>query len=106
MEAAIKNMAGMKGSRKVLILGDMFELEGEAEAEHRNIGKLIRELGFTEVYLCGKLMSSAMKEFPVAKHFYSKEELMEALRLNPVTHATVLVKASRGMGLDTVTALL
>jgi UDP-N-acetylmuramoyl-tripeptide--D-alanyl-D-alanine ligase len=106
MEAAIKNMAGMKGLRKVLILGDMFELEGEAEAEHRNVGKLIGELGFTEVYLCGKLMSAALKEFPVAKHFYSKEELLEALRLNPVTHATVLVKASRGMGLEAVTALL
>src|SRR5690606_10410469 len=56
MEAAIKNLAGMKAQHKVLILGDMFELEEEAETEHRHIGKLILDLGFTDVLLCGELM--------------------------------------------------
>ncbi|MBX2964520.1 MAG: UDP-N-acetylmuramoyl-tripeptide--D-alanyl-D-alanine ligase [Cyclobacteriaceae bacterium] len=100
MEAAIKNLAGMKAKQKVLILGDMFELEEEAEAEHRNVGKLIRDLGFTNVLLCGKLMSAALKEFPRARHFYTKEELLEALKQTPVSNATILVKASRGIGLE------
>lgn len=102
MEAAIRNLADMKADHKVLILGDMFELEEEAEAEHRNMGKLIRDLGFNDVLLCGELMSSALKEFPRAKHFYKKEDLLEYLKQNPISQATVLVKASRGIGLEAV----
>jgi UDP-N-acetylmuramoyl-tripeptide--D-alanyl-D-alanine ligase len=106
MTLAITNLAGMKAGRKVLILGDMFELEEEAEAEHRAIGKLISELGFTEVYLCGALMSAAVKEFPAARHSYSKQELLDTLKNNPIDHATILIKASRGIGLEAVLDVL
>jgi UDP-N-acetylmuramoyl-tripeptide--D-alanyl-D-alanine ligase len=106
MTAAIVSVAGMHADKKVLILGDMFELEEEAEEEHRSIGKLIRDLGFTEVYLCGKLMRAALKEFPRANHFFLKEELLEALQKNPVNHSTILIKASRGIGLETVLDVL
>ena len=41
MQAAIENFSTLAGENKVLILGDMFELEEEAEAEHRNIGRLL-----------------------------------------------------------------
>lgn len=106
MEAAIQNLAGMKADHKVLIVGDMFELEEEAEAEHRNVGKLIRDLGFTDVLLCGELMRFALQEFPRAKHFYKKEDLLEHLKQNPISKATVLVKASRGIGLEAVMDVL
>jgi UDP-N-acetylmuramoyl-tripeptide--D-alanyl-D-alanine ligase len=106
MMAAIDTIAGIKSGRKVLILGDMFELEEEAEAEHRSIGKHIRELGFTEVFLCGSLMSSAAKEFPVAHHFYTRHELIDALREYTMDHATILIKASRGMALEAVVEVL
>jgi len=106
MEAAIENIAGMNALKKILILGDMFELEEEAETEHRNLGKLIGDLGFTEVYLCGSLMRFAVKEFPRAQHFYKKEELGAFLKQNPVSQATILVKASRGIGLESVVEYL
>ncbi|MBX2947341.1 MAG: UDP-N-acetylmuramoyl-tripeptide--D-alanyl-D-alanine ligase [Cyclobacteriaceae bacterium] len=102
MAAAIETLAGMRALRKVLILGDMFELEEEAEAEHRNLGKFIRELGFTDVLLCGELMTAALQELPKARHFYKKELLLDYLRQNPINQATVLVKASRGIGLEAV----
>src|SRR5690606_28105418 len=34
MKVAIESLAEMKADRKVLILGDMFELEGESDFEH------------------------------------------------------------------------
>lgn len=102
MTAAIVSVAGMHAEKKVLILGDMFELEEEAEAEHRQIGMLVRDLGFTDVLLCGSLMQAALDEFPVARHFFSKEDLKDWLKQNPVHHATVLIKASRGIGLESV----
>lgn len=102
MQAAIENISSMKADKKVLILGDMFELEEEADKEHQAIGKLIKEKGFSDVYLCGSLFKSALHEIPDAKYFIKKEDLITELKQFPVTNATILVKASRGIGLETV----
>lgn len=102
MHAAIDSLAAMKAENKVLILGDMFELEGEADKEHRLIGALIREKGFKNVYLCGSLFKSALHEIPHAKFFSRKEDLIQELKQYPIAHATILVKASRGIGLETI----
>jgi UDP-N-acetylmuramoyl-tripeptide--D-alanyl-D-alanine ligase len=102
MKAAIENLAAMKAARKILILGDMYELEDEAEKEHQQIGKLIQQLGFNEVYLCGPLMKVAQVEIPSAKHFGSKEDLIGALKQNLFTESTILIKASRGVGLESI----
>jgi UDP-N-acetylmuramoyl-tripeptide--D-alanyl-D-alanine ligase len=102
MAVAIENLSALKTEHKVLILGDMYELENEAEEEHRNIGKLIQEKGFQQVYLVGSLFRSALKEIPYANHFETKELLMEELKNNPIRSATVLIKASRRIGLETV----
>lgn len=106
MQAAIENLSGMKASRKVVILGDMFELEEEAGKEHAAIGKLIREKAFNEVYLCGALFKSALGEVPWAMNFEKKEELASYLSAHPIRNATILVKASRGIGLETIVEYL
>ncbi len=102
MAAAIENLAAMKAPKKVLILGAMYELEEEAEREHQNIGKLIREKGFQKIYLVGSLFKSAMKEIPNAKHFETKQLLMDEMKRNKLSGSTILVKASRGIGLETI----
>lgn len=106
MRAALENLADMKAERRVAILGDMYELEQEAEKEHRDIGRLLARLDLTEVYLCGKLMRSAAEVFPIARYFEDKEKLTDYLKKNPVTQATVLIKGSRGMALETVADFL
>jgi UDP-N-acetylmuramoyl-tripeptide--D-alanyl-D-alanine ligase len=106
MQAAIENLSGMKANRKVVILGDMFELEEEAGKEHSAIGKLIREKEFYEVYLCGALFKSALGEVPWAMNFEKKEELAAYLSRHPIKNATILVKASRGIGLETIVEYL
>ncbi|RAW03327.1 UDP-N-acetylmuramoyl-tripeptide--D-alanyl-D-alanine ligase [Pseudochryseolinea flava] len=102
MQAAIDNLHQMKAARKVVILGDMYELEEEAEKEHAAIGKLLREKEFQEVYLCGALFKSALGELPWALNFEKKEDLANYLRDHKIKHATILVKASRGVGLETI----
>ncbi len=102
MQAAIDNLASMKAEKKVVFLGDMFELEEEAENEHRNLGRLLKEKKFHRVYLCGKLTRFAKEEFPEALHFENKDLLMDELKRNPIKDSTILVKASRGIGLETV----
>jgi len=102
MKAAVENLASMKAQRKVLILGDMFELEQEAEKEHQQIGKLIQQLGFNEVYLCGDHMKIAQLEIPSAKHFSNKEDLIICLKESTFSDSTILIKASRGIGLESI----
>ena len=106
MEAAIDNLASMKVTRKVVIVGDMFELEEEAEKEHRNLGRLLKEKRFDKVYLCGELVRAAKSELSEALHFESKVLLIEELKRNPIKDSTILVKASRGIGLETVLEFL
>lgn len=106
MAAAIENMAAIRSADKVLILGDMYELEEEAAKEHEAIGKLIHDRGFTRVYLCGNLFTPALTHVPGAKHFSTKDDLLAELKLNPIRNATILVKASRGIGLEAVMDVL
>lgn len=106
MAAAIENLAAMKADKKVLILGDMFELEEEADKEHRAIAKLLKERGFRDVYLCGSLFGRVLDEVPFARHFEKKDALLAQLKSQPIQGATILVKASRGIGLESVVEFL
>lgn len=106
MQAAIENIASMKAEKKVLILGDMFELEEEADREHQALGKLLKEKNLENIYLCGALFKAALKEIPHAKYFVKKEALIANLKQYPIMNATILVKASRGIGLETVVEFL
>jgi UDP-N-acetylmuramoyl-tripeptide--D-alanyl-D-alanine ligase len=106
MEAAICHLAEIKAKKKVAILGDMFELEEEAEKEHTRIGGLLQEKKFDQVYLCGQLMKHAKRAMPEAKYFERKEMLADELSKHPVQGATILVKASRGIGLETIVEYL
>lgn len=102
MEAAISNLADMESRKKVVILGDMYELEGEAEAEHRKIGTLLQERGITDAYFCGPLMKAAQATFQQGKFFESKEELIQELKKNPIKSSLILIKGSRGMAMEKV----
>lgn len=106
MAAAIENLAAMKSQTKVAILGDMYELEEEAESEHRGIVKLLKEKKIDHVWLVGELFQAAKTEISAAQFFSNKEQLAEALRKNPFKDSLILVKASRGMGLETILDLL
>jgi UDP-N-acetylmuramoyl-tripeptide--D-alanyl-D-alanine ligase len=102
MEAAIDNLSRMPEARKVAILGDMYELEGEAEKEHVRMGTVLAEKGIREGWFCGPLMSAAKRSFPNGKFFETKEALMAALKADPISNAVILVKASRGMAMEKV----
>ncbi len=106
MEAAIENLATMKADKKVAIVGDMFELEDEAAKEHARMGELLKSKKFDSVYLCGSLMKEAKKTFTEAIHFEKKDQLIESLKQHPINGATILVKASRGIGLETIVEYL
>jgi len=107
MKAAIENFAAMSTSnKKVMVLGDMFELGEQSEGEHRNLGKLIGSLKFDAVLLCGKMMQYAAEELKSAHYFSEKSELEKFIETNKPKDSTILIKGSRGMGLETLVRLL
>jgi UDP-N-acetylmuramoyl-tripeptide--D-alanyl-D-alanine ligase len=90
----------------VVILGDMFELGEESEEEHRKIGEVVARGNFEKILLCGKRMQAAVAANPKALYFPDKFSLNNWLLDNKLFDVQVLIKGSRGMGLETLVDLL
>lgn len=106
MKMAIENFALMEARNKVLILGDMFELGGYTEAEHRTIVELILKLKLKPVFLVGPEFCKAAGSDPSFTCFEKTEVFTAYLSEHPVPPATILVKGSRGMKLEKVVEVL
>ena len=106
MAAAVCNFGAMNAPRKVVILGDMFEMGAESEAEHRALGETIAAQPFDTVLLCGKDMRYAAAAKADFLHFETKAELQQWLQEHPGKGSYILVKGSRGMGLETLLEVL
>ena len=102
MEAAIKNMAEINATKKIIILGDMYELGEESEDEHRKLGAFLSTHKFDVVLLVGKMMKHALPSNPKAYYFLDKFSLQNWLYDNKFESAHFLLKGSRGMGLESL----
>jgi UDP-N-acetylmuramoyl-tripeptide--D-alanyl-D-alanine ligase len=102
MKAAIENFNRLAMKYKVIVLGDMFELGEESAAEHTALGKLLASCTFDQVILCGKNMQHAAKELLTVQYFETKPEMIEYLKNNKIENASLFIKGSRGMGLESV----
>ncbi|MBX0291423.1 UDP-N-acetylmuramoyl-tripeptide--D-alanyl-D-alanine ligase [Hymenobacter sp. HSC-4F20] len=108
MTAALNSFAARPGNPadKVVILGDMFELGAESEVEHRAIGQLLRSLPFGTVILVGHDMRHAATADAAFLHFATKPEAAAWLQAHPLRNRQLLIKGSRGMGLETLLELV
>ena len=102
MEKAIENIALINAENKVVILGDMKELGDESIKEHERIGELLKEKNIKNVYFCGIEIKPALNTFPNAKYFESRNDLMDAIKSDKISESTILIKASRSIGLEKV----
>ncbi len=90
-------------TRRVLILGDMLELGSWSGAEHREILQLAAADSEAQLLVVGREFSRVAANCAAAGRiecFPTREELLDRLRLKPVTEALVLLKGSRGIGLE------
>lgn len=106
MAAAIRQFTATPAQRKVVILGDMYELGTESEAEHAALGRLIADCRFDVVILAGQDMKFALGALPTAYYIPDKFSLHNWLMDHPMTDTHILVKGSRGMGLESVVPFL
>lgn len=111
MRAAI-DLLNTSDTRKVAILGDMFELGEEELSLHHGIGVYAASRKVDLLVCVGKLSRSMFEgarhsSFQGALHYYAtRDELIEALPAILQDHDTLLVKASHGMGFEQVVKAL
>ncbi|MEN6324904.1 MAG: UDP-N-acetylmuramoyl-tripeptide--D-alanyl-D-alanine ligase [Syntrophomonas sp.] len=110
MAAALETGHELKGNgRLVAVLGDMFEL-GDYELEgHLEVGRTAAENGVEMLVTIGpraRFIAQGAEDAGMNKeqihHFATKEQGVEFLHHNIDQYDTVLFKASRGMGMETM----
>ena len=93
-------------SHRVLILGDMLELGAWSGEEHREVILQAAQDPAAELLLVGSEFARAYASLPeprpAARLYASCAELAEALAAAPLHNALILVKASRGIGLERI----
>ncbi|HWZ35577.1 MAG TPA: UDP-N-acetylmuramoyl-tripeptide--D-alanyl-D-alanine ligase [Mucilaginibacter sp.] len=107
MTVAIENIGKITANRKVLILGDMFEMGAEAATEHKGIIEKALATPVDECIFIGKEFSSqrAIAEGKTASFYETAEDAITALKTSPIKNSTILIKGSRGMALERLVEL-
>ena len=105
--AAIAVLAKCQGGQKILVMGDMVELDAAGVACHQDVGKAAHAQGIDRLFCFGELSRHAAEAFGEhAQHFASKEALLQALGQALPDQWNVLVKGSRSTGMEYFTQQL
>ncbi|MCX5718125.1 MAG: UDP-N-acetylmuramoyl-tripeptide--D-alanyl-D-alanine ligase [Nitrospirae bacterium] len=106
MEEAIKELVRLKKARAIAVLGDMLELGPYAEEAHRKIGEWMSALPIDIFIGVGPLMAITHSEFvKTGRQSFSVSTSEEAGRILTGLCSegdTIVVKGSRGMGMEKV----
>jgi len=96
--------------RKVLLMGDMFELGRKSKKLHEDLSRFISKNKISDVYLIGKYMKALNDKLAKAevntKHFKSREVLNSFLQGEDFAGSVILVKGSRGMHMEEFLSLI
>ncbi|GHV00521.1 UDP-N-acetylmuramoyl-tripeptide--D-alanyl-D-alanine ligase [Bacteroidia bacterium] len=117
MMAALENFAAEPSPLpRMVILGDMLELGEYSATEHRRIVDMTLEAGFGRVFLVGEHFCRVLGAGSVGsvggasvgpvRCFATLDALREELRAHPLTGHLILLKSSRGIGLENAIAEL
>ena len=94
MKAMINSFSNQQYKNKLCILGDMLELGGRSDKEHLDIIKLTNKLKL-ECLFVGEIFHSLTKN-----SFKNKRALVKYIQENNIHEKIILLKGSRGIGLE------
>lgn len=123
MGTALESFSGLWDPRpKVLILGDMFEMGDASASAHQEVIRLAMAMDTVRTIFVGRFFAEqgragaavtadprnhADRMEPAEIHFYETlEEAKDALMVNPINDALILIKGSRGIALEGLIELL
>jgi UDP-N-acetylmuramoyl-tripeptide--D-alanyl-D-alanine ligase len=105
VNASVQNFLSLKLSEKIIILGDMLELGVDSILEHKKIVELLAKEQIEQIIVVGDIYNSIQ----VPNNFIqlkNVDELKIWLRENNIKQSNILIKGSRGIGLEKVIELL
>jgi len=105
MNLAIESFSSLNNEKKLVILGDMLELGEKSEVEHSRIIDKLKLLKLENALLAGPIFNKVAQKAGI-KSFVSVTKLIDHLKAEHVKGFTVLIKGSRGMGLEKIYDLL
>jgi UDP-N-acetylmuramoyl-tripeptide--D-alanyl-D-alanine ligase len=105
MKLAIESFSLLESGKKLAILGDMLELGEKSDEEHRKVIDLLKSLKLENALLVGPVFSKVSQKSGI-KSFSSLVKLTEYLTAETIKDNTILIKGSRGIGLEKIYSLL
>ncbi len=101
MEKALENFARFNFSKKIAVLGDMFEMGKSAEIEHKLIYDYASSLNFNHLFVAGdhfkkQALANGKDGFETAK------EINVLLKDLDLKDTAIFIKGSRGMAMEEV----
>lgn len=106
MQKALENLNFMSGAKKIAILGDMNELGNDSSKEHVQLGNSTFKAGFDQVLFCGLKTKDSYNAHPESKYFANRAQLIDYLKSTSIEDSTILIKASRSIGLEKIVEYL
>jgi UDP-N-acetylmuramoyl-tripeptide--D-alanyl-D-alanine ligase len=107
MRAALQDLELTAAGRRIAVLGDMLELGPDERRFHTELGDQARKAGVDLLVTVGDRAAWAGERFG-AEHRHARDAEHAAVIVPELVHAgdTVLIKGSRGVGLEVVTRAL
>ena len=93
MAAALTNFSLMNDEHKMVILGDMRELGAESIEEHKKVVEQLQGMKLERIWLVGSEFKKVAEGLRV---FADVDAVKVALRQEPVSDMTILIKGSNG----------
>ncbi|MCU0359133.1 MAG: UDP-N-acetylmuramoyl-tripeptide--D-alanyl-D-alanine ligase [Bacteroidia bacterium] len=104
MQLAIENFAKLPAERKLVLLGDMFELGAQSREEHLKLIELLQKNKIENAVLVGASFF-ALETKPYLK-FQTTSECKTYLQKASIENYTILIKGSRGMKMEVLLEVL
>jgi UDP-N-acetylmuramoyl-tripeptide--D-alanyl-D-alanine ligase len=105
MVMAINSFTELNADHKLIILGDMLELGEKTESEHLKVLQELKSFKAELVYLVGPVFMKGAEKYGY-KSFADNSALRDFLAKKKLSGFTILVKGSRGIGLEKIYDLL
>ena len=104
MRSALESFVLIEHPKKIFIIGDMLELGEQALSEHSNILDFIQEHNLKGCTV-GPIFNSLQKRNSI-KQFSNREEALDYFKQHKQENSLILLKGSRGIGLEKLESVL
>src|SRR5690606_9716795 len=102
---AIENLRTLPADRKVIVLGDMFEMGEDTYQEHRKVVEAALSVPTARTLFVGNAFYEH-RGHAEAEFYKTTDAAKDALTHLPIHDALVLLKASRGMAFEKLMEVL